>query len=151
MAILGAKNGREQSFMTYKSFIDTNILAYAVDRHDVTRRKKARSLLRQLRKEGAVISTQIMQEFFVVATNKLSIEPFYAKEILRKLNNFEVIIVDVGLILEAVDCMATNKVSFWDSLMIVSAERAKCKVIYTEDLNHGQIIRGVQIMNPFKS
>ncbi len=40
------------------------------------------------------------------------------------------------------------KISFWDALIIVSAESAKCEKIYTEDLNHGQIIRGVKIENP---
>ncbi|RKY57399.1 MAG: PIN domain nuclease, partial [Candidatus Neomarinimicrobiota bacterium] len=49
---------------------------------------------------------------------------------------------------EAIDCSMISQLSFWDALIIVSAERAKCRDIWTEDLNHGQIIRGVKVVNP---
>ncbi len=42
-----------------------------------------------------------------------------------------------------------NRISFWDALIVVSAEKSACTELWTEDLNHGQTIRGVRIRNPF--
>ena len=51
---------------------------------------------------------------------------------------------------EAIDCSIINRLSFWDALIVVSAESARCEILWTEDLNHGQVIRGVHIENPLK-
>jgi len=61
----------------------------------------------------------------------------------------EVVRIDPYLIGEAIDASILNQISFWDSLVVVAAESAKCETLYTEDLNTGQIIRGVKIENPF--
>ncbi len=50
----------------------------------------------------------------------------------------------------AIDLSILNKLSFWDSLIISAAYSSKCKILMTEDLNHGQIINGVEIVNPLK-
>ena len=52
------------------------------------------------------------------------------------------------IIKEAIDCSIINRLSFWDALIVATAESAKCERIWTEDLNHGQVIRGVKIENP---
>ena len=54
------------------------------------------------------------------------------------------------LIKDAIDCAIINRLSFWDALVVVAAESARCETLWTEDLNHGQIIRGVRIENPLK-
>jgi predicted nucleic acid-binding protein len=64
--------------------------------------------------------------------------------------NMEIITIGPDLIKEAIDASVQNDISFWDSLIIVSAETAHCRYLYTEDLNDGQIIRNVRIQNPFK-
>ena len=61
----------------------------------------------------------------------------------------EVILINPYLIKEAIDATILNQISFWDSLVVVAAENAKCETLYTEDLNAGQIVRGVKIENPF--
>jgi len=61
----------------------------------------------------------------------------------------ETVQVDPGMIREAVDISILNRISFWDSLIVAAAESARCEFLYTEDLNAGQIIRGVRIENPF--
>lgn len=132
-----------------KIFIDTNILVYAVDEFDKTKREKCRSLLRSGTTDyQGVISTQVMQEFFVTATKKLGVDPLVAKEILNAFEFFETVTIDPAIVYDAVDCSVINRISFWDSLIVAAAQSARCDKIWTEDLNDGQIIRGVLIENP---
>ncbi len=134
-----------------KVFVDTNILAYAIDAHNPARRKRSQQSLRDLSKDdGGVISTQVLQEFYVVATKKLGVEPLLAKGMLHGFESFETVIVDQALIKDAIDCSVLNKISFWDGLIVVSAESAKCEKIWTEDLNPGQTINGMLIENPLR-
>lgn len=134
-----------------KAFIDTNILVYAMDQSNRKKQARARALLQGAgENKMGVISTQVLQEFYVAATRKLNVEPLLAKEIIHSLMHFEIVTVDHHLIKEAIDCSILNRISFWDALVIVSAESAKCSEIWSEDLNDGQIIRGVKIVNPFR-
>lgn len=134
-----------------KVFVDTNILIYSLDQSNPGRQKKARSCLEQMQnEEEGVISTQVMQEFYVAATKKLGVEPLTAKGILRLFENFEVVVVTASLIKDAIDCHILNQISFWDALIVMTAESAQCEKIWTEDLNDGQTIQGVRIENPLK-
>ena len=134
-----------------KVFVDTNILVYAIDAHDPQRRKLSQQALRGLGKQDSgVISTQVLQEFYIVATKKLGINPLVAKGMLHGFETFEIVVIDPALITDAIDCSVLNKISFWDGLIVASAESAKCEKIWTEDLNAGQTIRGMHIENPIK-
>jgi len=134
-----------------KVFLDTNILVYSLDQADAAKMAKCRGLIRSLTAESrGVISTQVMQEFYVAATSKLGADPLLTKDILRSLERFETVVVSPALIKDAIDCSIINRLSFWDALIVVSAESAQCEILWTEDLNHGQIIRGVRIENPLK-
>lgn len=136
--------------MTSKTFIDTNILAYALDESDKKRQKKYREILSDFAKQGGgVVSTQVFQEFYVAATKKLGVNPIQVKGMLHSFENFEVVVVTPMLIKEAIDCSLLNQISFWDALIVVTAESAKCEKLLTEDLNHNQIVNGVRIQNPF--
>jgi predicted nucleic acid-binding protein len=133
-----------------KVFLDTNVLVYALDQDDTEKQNACRAILRRLQDtNGAVISTQIMQEFYVVATRKLGVEPLRAKSILQALGNLEVVPVSPSLVYEAIDCSLLNQISFRDALAIVSAESARCTLVLSEDLNDGQIIKGVKVQTPF--
>ena len=134
-----------------KVFLDTNILFYSLDQTNPEKRHRCRERIRKLTAENlGVISTQVLQEFFVASTSKLGADPLIIKDILRSLERFETVIITPVLIKEAIDCSITNRLSFWDALIVVAAESAKCKLLWTEDLNHGQIIRGVRVENPLK-
>lgn len=134
-----------------KSFLDTNILIYQMDSRDVVKQKKCRELVKALvLRQEAVISTQILQEFYVACTTKLKIKPILVKGMMHGFENMEVVTVGPELINEAVDTSIQYHISFWDSLVIVSAESAKCQNLVTEDLNEGQVIRNVRIQNPMK-
>jgi predicted nucleic acid-binding protein len=134
-----------------KGFIDTNVLIYQLDSRDKNKQKKCRDLVKVLvTSHEAVISTQVLQEFYVACTTKLKIKPILVKGIMHGFENMEVVPVGTELINDAIDTSIQYRLSFWDSLVIVSAESAKCQFLYTEDLNEGQIIRNVRIQNPMK-
>lgn len=133
-----------------KIFIDTNIFVYSLDEDDKQKKEQSRQLLQNaIREETVVISTQVLQELYVVGTTKLKIDSILMKNILHSFENLEIVIIDTDLIKEAIDVSVLNRLSFWDALIIATAERAKCEYLYTEDLNAGQIIRGVQVKNPY--
>ena len=137
-----------------KVFLDTNVLVYASDKDEPEKRRRARALLRATAADGnGVISTQVVQEFFVTATRKLAIEPLKAKAIVATLHRLEmraVTLEDInGDINGAIDGVVLWQVSFWDALILTVAGRANCSVVYSEDLNAGQRYGGVEVKNPF--
>ena len=138
--------------MTSKVFIDTNILIYALDSADKKKQKKAQAAIKECaNNNNGTISTQILQEFFVTATKKLGFDAVTIKTIARTFSRFEIITVSPSIIESAIDCSVINKLSFWDSLMISTAESARCTQLLTEDLTHNQHIQTVTIKNPFLS
>jgi predicted nucleic acid-binding protein len=123
-----------------------------MDNREVVKQKKCRELVRALvLRHEAVISTQILQEFYVACTAKLKVKPILVKGMIHGFQNMEVVTVGSDLINEAIDTSIQYQISFWDSLVVVSAESAKCQYLITEDLNEGQVIRNVKIQNPMKS
>jgi len=136
--------------MADKTFLDSNILVYAQDRSLPEKRGESRNLIKRLADSGdGVISTQVIQEFFVAATRKLDVPPLVAKGVIKTFSVFEIVQISVGLIHEAIDCSILNQLSFWDSLVMAAAASAGCSVVLSEDLNSGQSILGVKIQNPF--
>ena len=144
------RNGLGMSSTNGKIFFDTNVLVYAADGHAPEKQRIARDLLRTSAEDNSgVISTQVLQEFYVVATRKLGMEPAIAKDLLLHFENLEVVQVTTAIIRDAVDTSVSNRVSFWDGLIIECAAAAACAQLLTEDLNDGQSIRSVRIENPF--
>lgn len=133
-----------------KVFLDTNVLVYASDRDAPDKRRRARRLLRATAEGGnGVISTQVVQEFFVTATRKLAIDPLKAKAIVATLHRLELREVTLEDINQAIDGVVLWQVSFWDALILAVAGRASCSVVYSEDLNAGQHYGAVEVRNPF--
>lgn len=133
-----------------KVFFDTNTLVHQLDGRDRTRQSISRTLVKEAAlHDEAVVSTQVLQEFYVVTTTKLRLDVSVVKGILHTLENMEVVTVGPELINEAVDVSIQHQLSFWDALILVCAESAKCEILYTEDMNSGQVIRDVKISNPF--
>jgi len=133
-----------------KIFLDTNFLIYTLDNRDSQKHSTARKLFRAaVTSQSAVISTQVLQEFYVIATKKFGIDPVLVKNILISFENLEIVTVTPLLIREAIDSALISRFSFWDSLILVSAKQAYCEKVWTEDLTPGQIVQGVEIENPF--
>lgn len=137
--------------MSEKAFVDTNLLVYAVDKRAGEKHRTARRALERLRTENrAVVSTQVLQEFYVAATRQVKLAPLDVKAMLSGLSALEVVLVDVECIDDAIDCSVLNRISFWDALIVSAARKAACGTLWTEDLNDGQIIQGLRIENPFR-
>jgi len=100
-----------------------------------------------------VLSTQILQEFFVTVTSKISpsLNNVVAEDILKKLSKWDVVTNSMKTIFSAIELQRQNKFSFWDSLVIASALEAGVVTIMSEDLSDGQKIKGVTIHNPFRA
>lgn len=134
-----------------KVFLDTNLLVYSMDRHNKQKREQCRALLKTVTNDmRGVISTQVMQEFYVAATRKLGADPLTTKDVMNSFTRFEVVSVTPDTINSAVDCSILNRLSFWDALIVATAESAHCDLLWTEDLNSGQVIRGVKVDNPLR-
>ena len=137
--------------MSDKFFIDTNILIYALDQHSPQKQAQARELLRAANsQEKLALSTQVLQEFFVASTRKLYLEPMTAKQILRGFSHFETVLITTSQIDQAIDDSIQYTLSFWDALIVTAADHIHCSELWTEDLNDGQKVRGVTIVNPFE-
>ena len=136
----------------YKAFFDTNILAYEFDERESQKRAIAIELINEWRPSGRmIISTQVLQELYVVLTQKLkpSLKEDVAEEVIRNYSRLDVVILEPSLILEGVSIKRRYKISFWDSLIVAAASYAGCRMLFTEDLSHGMKIAGVEIVNPF--
>lgn len=135
--------------MSDRVFLDTNIFIYAQDAGSPDKQRKSREMIARLADSGdGVISTQVMQEFFVAATRKLGVDPLVAKGVLKTFSVFDIVQVSATLIHEAVDCSILNQLSFWDSLILAAAASAGCSTVFSEDLASGQAILGVRVQNP---
>ncbi len=131
-------------------FVDTNVLLYAEDQRDRAKRTRARELISELAAAGQlVISTQILQEFFSVATRKLGLSAAIARSLVEDYSKLDVVLLRPEIILAAIDLGRLGSISFWDALVIKCASVAGCSRILTEDMNHGQLVDGVRIENPF--
>ena len=136
--------------MTERSFVDTNILVYAHDKSAGAKQIMAADLLDQGIQTGRlVLSTQVFQEFFVSAVKKLGIDPAVARRTIELYGTLQVVTIDLPDILAAIDLQRLHHYSFWDALIIRAAQSARCSILYTEDLQHGQIIDGLKVVNPF--
>jgi predicted nucleic acid-binding protein len=136
--------------MSDRVFVDTNIFVYADDRAARTKRARARAVLSELiRTRRAVVSTQVMQEYFAAAIKKLGLSPERARSRVERLNRLDVVLVRPELILGAIDLCRLQPLSFWDALVVRSASAAGCGRLLSEDLQDGQTIDGVRIENPF--
>lgn len=136
--------------MSGRFFIDTNVLVYADDLDAGPKNAVARALIAEALIEGTgVLSTQVLQEFFSIATRKLHVAADVARRKVELLASLEVVRIDVDAILAAIDLHRLHSLSFWDALIIQSAANAGCARLLSEDLQHGRTISGVRIDNPF--
>lgn len=137
--------------MSGRIFIDTNILIYSIDDADPKKQRGASEVINRLSENGGVISTQVLQEFFNIAANKLKLPKEHVKELIERLSDcFPVHKNSVSDIIRAIDISIKTSFTFWDSLIISAAVSEGCRTLYSEDLNDGQIVENVTITNPFK-
>ncbi|NPV73211.1 MAG: PIN domain-containing protein [Pelotomaculum sp.] len=133
-------------------FVDTNILIYAHDTSAGDKHVRAKNLVGELWDSGrGCLSIQVLQEFYVTVVQKLPrpIKPEMAAAIIADLSQWRLHIPDADDVLEAIEIHRRNGLSFWDAMIICSAKKMGCSVLFTEDLNSGQLYEGVRVQNPF--
>ena len=136
--------------MAARAFIDTNILIYAEASDTGFKQQRALDLLRQLYEDGAgVLSTQVLQEYCNVALKKLKLPAPHVRAQLALYLQFEVVQVTPAIIQLGVDLHQTRSLGFYDALVLASAQTAGCAVLWSEDMNAGEMVGGVRISNPF--
>ena len=136
-----------------KTFVDTNIIIYAYNVTAGNKHKIAGKILADLWNSGLrVISTRVLQEFFVTAVQKIPnpITPKQAKDIVRDFLKRHAVVNNGDSITEAIDICMNFSLSFWDSMIIESAVEANAAVLLSENLRHGHVVKGVPIINPFR-
>jgi predicted nucleic acid-binding protein len=137
--------------MSARSFFDTNVLLYADDKSAPAKQRRSRDLVAEHRQAGTgVISLQVLQEYFVNVTRKLDVDPRIARRKLQLLAELDVAIPDVGDVLAAIDLHRLHGFSFWDALILRSAQQSGCSILLSEDFHDGLEIDGVKIVNPFR-
>jgi predicted nucleic acid-binding protein len=133
-----------------KVFFDTNVLVYAQDLDAPHKRERSRQLMAEVAAAGGgVISTQVLQEYYVTATRKLGVTPLAAKSVVQSFRMFEIVQLSPDLIEQAIDRSVLSQLSFWDALIVAASAASGCTTIYSEDLNAGPAIGGVRVVNPF--
>jgi predicted nucleic acid-binding protein len=134
-------------------FVDTNILVYAHDQSAGEKHNRAKALIQELwQTETGCLSIQVLQEFYVTVTQKvkqpLAVE--LAVRIIEDLAFWRVYAPDARDVLGAIDLQQRYTLSFWDAMIVWSANQLGCTTLWSEDLNSGQVYTGVRVCNPFE-
>jgi predicted nucleic acid-binding protein len=136
--------------MSVRSFFDTNVLVYSDDKSAPAKQRRALDLVAEHRRaKTGVVSLQILQEYFVTVTRKLRVEAAIARRKVELLGEFDLVAPGLADILAAIDLHRLRAISFWDALVVRSAKEAGCAILFSEDMQHGQSIEGITIVNPF--
>ncbi len=135
-------------------FVDTNILVYAHDADAGIKHERAVNILKELwDKDTGRMSVQVLQEFYINVTKKLTtrLARSSAREVVEIYAAWVHEPTIPETVLRATDIAELAQISFWDALILASAEKSGAATLYSEDLNHGQSIVGIQIVNPLRS
>jgi len=137
-----------------REFVDANVLVYAYDTSAGARQQRAAQLLERLwASEAGHLSVQVLQEFFVTVTRKVA-RPLPANEAEDRVREFAawtVFAPTADDVIAAIGVARKAKLNFWDAMILHAAAESGCDVCWTEDLNDGQVWRGVRVRNPFTS
>ncbi len=136
--------------MSGGSFLDSNVLVYTDDTSSPAKQRTAVALVGEcMRTKSGVVSLQVLQEYFSAVTRRLGVDAAIARAKVELLGAFSAPPIEIDDVLAAIDLHRLHQVSFWDALIIRSAQQARCARLYSEDLQHGRRFDGVEIVNPF--
>jgi len=139
--------------MNDKVFLDTNVLVYAFDSADSAKQKRSlRILEREYLDPPPVISTQVLQEFYVVVSRKLEkpLSEEDAERVCIHLSKFPCVVIDPQMVLDAIRLNRAHELSLWDALIVRAAIKSGCQTLLTEDLQHGIEIEDLRVVNPYE-
>lgn len=137
-----------------RAFLDTNVLVYAFDDSSVAKQTLARELIASLaRDDRALVSTQVLQEFYAVVTRKLQtpIPEDVAQEAVETLLVLPIVQVTPSLVLDGIRRSRVDQLAIWDALIVEAALAGGASVLYSEDLQDGREFGDLRVVNPFRS
>lgn len=136
--------------MTAECLLDTNVLVYAIDATPDNHAKQARAIA-LIETVDFGLSAQVLQEFYVTVTRKIAkpLTPAAALQFLDRFRVFPMVAVDQGLVVEGIRNSLKFQVSYWDGAILAAAERLHARLLYSEDLSHGQCYGKIRVQNPF--
>ena len=136
------------------AFFDTNLLVYLFDSASPEKQGKARDVFSErATRDEVLLSTQVLQEFYVTVTRRLAapLSADQAERLVRDFAAFPVVSTDAPLVVAAVALSRRHRLSLWDAMIVVAARAGGATELLTEDLQHGQVLEGVRIVNPFRA
>lgn len=139
--------------MIETAFFDTNVLIYMYDQRVPEKQAIATELFgRYYAERRGILSTQVLQEFFVGITQKIAQVPVsQARALVVSYSQLHVVVVQPLHILQAIDIHTRLRIPFWDGLIVAAAKAAKATILFTEDFSHGRVYDGVRVQNPFRA
>lgn len=133
-------------------FVDTNVLLYGEDAADAAKQSAAIAWLKTLwQRRCGRMSAQVLHEFYVNATRKI-VPPMPqgdARAEVRRYQRWQPWVSDQATVETAWAIESRYRLSYWDALIVASAQAQGCRYLLTEDMQHEQRIDSVQIINPF--
>jgi predicted nucleic acid-binding protein len=138
----------------HKVFVDANILLYSEDGADLQKRDTALAWLNVLwERRTGLISTQVLNEFYVNATKKLkpAMAVESAKRECRRYSVWQPWLLDQATIESAWDIESRYGLHYWDCLVVAAAQHSGCRYLLSEDMGHEQYYGSVQVINPFRA
>lgn len=140
--------------MTALVFVDTNVLLYAHDERDLDKQARAREWVSWCwRTRGGRISSQVLNEFYNNAITKFrkTVTLDQARTHVRRLRLWQPPHLDTYTVDGAWDLQDRYSLSYWDALIVSSAHQQGCACLLSEDLQHGQMLDAVRVLNPFRA
>ncbi len=132
------------------AFFDTNVLVYSDDSGSPEKQTVAIDTLRRHYVPGtAVLSAQVLQEYYDSAARKLRIPPAEAQRKVEHLSCGRVVAPNAQDVIAAIELHRLQQISFWDALIVHAARIGGAEILYSEDFQHGSVIGGVRVVNPF--
>lgn len=132
------------------AFFDTNILVYGEDASSPAKQKRASDLFDDhLRHGRALLSLQVLEEFFNAATRKLKLSAEEAQRKVEIFSSANMVRFHVMDVVASIELHRLTQISFWDAMIVHAARIGGASVLYSEDLQHGKVLGGVRVVNPF--
>jgi predicted nucleic acid-binding protein len=136
--------------MTDLIFVDSNVFLYAMDEADPAKQHAARHWRAELWKSRrGRVSFQVLGEFYVNAVRKKPAAREEARAEVRDLLAWSPVIADAALLEQGWKIQDRYRLSYWDALIVAAAKASACRYLLTEDLQSGQAVDGVEVVNPF--
>jgi predicted nucleic acid-binding protein len=138
--------------MSVDCFLDTNVLVYAVSSAAGEAGKKERAL-ELIEGSDFGLSAHVLQEFYLTVTRKIArpLSPEVAVSLLDELRVLPTVQTDYPLIVAGIEASLEHRISYWDGAIVAAASALGARILYTEDLGHGQIRGDLRVVNPFRA